>query len=787
MKRLALLFLVAVLIPCGVLAWFAQRAMKDEQATYQRQHVLLAQEKSAALAARCRELLQEQLQAFEKATDDYLRAPVDATGEGVGEEAEESEVARWDAALKQRYPLAARGYLEPMTESKTMLALTDKAEKMDELKQQTFDAGPEKLVASDDGTEEFEASQRADRGGAIIGGRLMEGIEGRRAGGLGGAAVPEPAANRESLDPVETELSNLSANQPAPAAPGDSPMASPVASPPVAAKPASVILPPSAALKAKKSPAEPLAMGRSEVSADREPPLAKADAVGVRDADGPIDVATEDQRFAKQQQNRTLSEEEPQGEVKKKEDAFGVEESDKKLASGLEPEMLRRAKRSELMDESTDSSKLAADGREKVSLTVRTVAPQHLPAEAQVSLAKLSSQSENPPNLDERMRAESSGIAGRNTDDGGFQLVAWYRSPRQPEVVHAGEISVTKFLETLRALAPQAGASVENLCLAVLDQEGRPAFQTESGFTTDWSRPYVSVEIGPLLPRWEAAVYLLRPDALLIGARAAQWRLGLIVLAVLVAAIGGGALFWMETRRRWQEAQQKTDFVSQVSHELRTPLTAIQMFSDLLMKETSTSDPAKSQRYASVISQESQRLTRLINTVLDFSKLDRKGVVLDLRECDLRQIVEETLERYRPHLEGLGFTVTAVLPDGPVRLRADADRVAQILVNLLSNAEKYAASGRVIDVTLAQDSADRAAVVEVSDRGPGIPAGQEQRIFQKFYRADDRLHSGIQGTGLGLTLARALARAHGGDVTHARRAGGGSTFTLRLPTQARTI
>ncbi len=780
MKRLALLFLVAVLIPCGVLAWFAQRAMKDEQAAYQRQHVLLAQEKSAALAVRCRELLQEQLQAFEKATDDYLMAPVEENGEGLGAESEESEVARWDAALKQRYPLAERGYLEPMTESETMLALTDQAEKVDRLQQQVFESVPEKPTPTDRVRKDFAGNQREDRGEILLGEKLMEGFDERSAGGLGGAVDPEPISETESPDSVEQKLAETRGIDPAPAPPG----ASPTASPPVIARAASAPSPPAPAadMKAKTSPDEPVALGRGGAVAGKEADPAKAEVSSALDADMPTEVAGKDQNLAKLDQNRALVEGEGRAEVKLEEDAFGMVASDKKRRSGSEPELLGRAKRSELADDLIEIPKPTADGREKVSLAVRMVAPQHLSSEAQVSLARLSSQLENPLRLDERMRAENSGIAGKNTDDAGFQLVAWYRSPRRPEVVHAGEISVTKFLETLRALAPQAGGSVENLCLAVLDQEGHPAFQTESGFTTDWSRPYVSVEIGPVLPRWEAAVYLLRPDALLIGARAAQWRLGLIVLAVLVAAIGGGALFWMETRRRWQEAQQKTDFVSQVSHELRTPLTAIQMFSDLLMKEASTSDPVKSQRYASVISQESQRLTRLINTVLDFSKLDRKGVVLDLMECDLRQIVEDTLERYRPHLESLGFTVTAVLPEGPVRLRADADRVAQILVNLLSNAEKYAASGKVIDVTLAQDSADRAAVVEVSDRGPGIPTGQEKRIFQKFYRADDRLHSGIQGTGLGLTLARALARAHGGDVNHARRAGGGSAFSLRLPT-----
>ena len=781
MKRLALLFFVAVLIPCGVLAWFAQRAMKDEQATFHRQHVLLAHEKSAALATRCRELLQEQLQAFEKATDEYLMAPADGEGEGLGAKPEASEVARWDRGLKQRYQLAERGYLEQIDVFKPAVAEVDKAEEVELLQVLAESTASDIPPPIADAAGKFADNRAVDRKELALEAKSLKmGIE-PRAAGLGGAVSQVETLNAESLDSVENQPADRALADLAPEVLG----VLPSANPPLAAAVASAPPAPDAApaMKAKNISAQSINLGR-------EPPREGADMTRPKedfqallmDADSPSQALESDQTFAKREQTPGLGEGEPRDGVKKGEDSFGLVASDEKLQAGAEPEMLRRANRRTLADDVTTDQAPAKDSRDEIAVTVRTVAPQHLSSEAQVKLARLSSEMVKLPSLDERMRLEKSGIAGKVTDDSGFQLVTWYRSPRQPGVVYGGEISVAKFLEALRTLAPEARASEENLCLAVLDHRGQPTFQTETGFSTDWSRPYVSMEIGPILPHWEAAVYLLRPDALQLGARAAQWRLGLILLAVLVAAIGGAALFWMETRRRWQEAQQKTDFVSQVSHELRTPLTAIQMFSDLLMKEAPTTDPAKSQRYAAVISQESQRLTRLINTVLDFSKLDRKGVVLDRTECDLKHIVQETLERYHPHLESLGFAVTAALPEEPVLLQADADRVAQILVNLLSNAEKYAADGKQIELTLTQDFVTSVAVIEISDRGPGIPAGHEKRIFQKFYRADDRLHSGIQGTGLGLTLARSLARAHGGNVTYARRAGGGSTFTLRLPT-----
>ena len=766
MKRLALLFLVAVLVPCGVLAWFAQRAMKDEQATFHRQQVLLAQEKSAALATRCRELLLEQLKAFEKATDDYLVASARGEGDGLGAESGESEVARWDKALKQRYGLAERGYLARLDDSNTTLALADKVETFARFTEQLYDTAPQAADVADNVIDSRKA--------LLLGENLMGNHQQRRAGGLGGAAVLDLPADAEGLDSVESKLGDIATKDSAAGAPSP-------ASPPINEETASARPAPAAAMKAENSPTKSTTLVSEPGMAGGGLNLAKEKVQVARDGDGPVGGAEIEQEFAKKQQTRGLSESLGRSGVERAEDSFGTEASDKKLDETTRTALNRRTTDRWSRKGAKPEERPAADRREIVALGVRTVRPLNLSSEDQVRLAKISTQVEKLPSLEERMRTENSGIAATVSAGASFQLAVWYRSPRQPEVVYGGEISLPKFLETLRVLAPETGASDESLCLAVLDQQGKPAFQTESGFSTDWSRPYASVEIGTMLPQWEAAVYLLRPDALQVGARAAQWRLGLIVLAVLVAAIGGGALFWVEARRRWREAQQKTDFVSQVSHELRTPLTAIQMFSDLLMKEAPNTEPAKAQRYASVISQEAQRLTRLINTVLDFSKLDRKGVALDRVDCDLRRIVEDTLERYRPHLESLGLAVSAELPEEPVLLQADADRVAQILLNLLSNAEKYAADGKVIEVTLAQDPATHTAVVEVSDRGPGIPAGQEKKIFEKFYRADDRLHSGIHGTGLGLTLARALARAHGGDVIYARRAGGGSTFTLRLP------
>ena len=260
-----------------------------------------------------------------------------------------------------------------------------------------------------------------------------------------------------------------------------------------------------------------------------------------------------------------------------------------------------------------------------------------------------------------------------------------------------------------------------------------------------------------------------------------QLTLGLLIL-VLVVAIGvGGWLIANELNRQLKLARQKTDFVSNVSHELKTPLTSIRMFSELLA-EGRVNDPAKQRSYLHIITAETARLTRLINNVLDFSRLESGEKKYNFRDCDLISVARDTAETYRPHLENNGFKFDSSFPEHPLLVRGDADALAQIIVNLLSNAEKYSNGPKEIALHVTrQDGPLPYAEVKVLDRGPGVPRDCEEKIFEKFYRAHDSLSSGIQGSGLGLTLARQIARAHGGDVAYEPREGGGSCFALRLP------
>jgi signal transduction histidine kinase len=249
---------------------------------------------------------------------------------------------------------------------------------------------------------------------------------------------------------------------------------------------------------------------------------------------------------------------------------------------------------------------------------------------------------------------------------------------------------------------------------------------------------------------------------------------------VLAIAIGSW-LIVADLKRQLTLARQKTDFVSNVSHELKTPLTSIRMFSELLA-EGRVTDVGKQRSYLGIITAESARLTRLINNVLDFARIERGEKKYHFEDCDLVSIARETAESYRAHLETSGFQFELQLPDTPLLVNGDRDALAQVIVNLLSNAEKYSTACKEIKLQVERRSAPLPhAVVMVLDRGLGVPRGSEEKIFEKFYRAHDSLSSGIQGSGLGLTLARQIARAHGGDVAYEPRKGGGSCFNLRLP------
>lgn len=226
----------------------------------------------------------------------------------------------------------------------------------------------------------------------------------------------------------------------------------------------------------------------------------------------------------------------------------------------------------------------------------------------------------------------------------------------------------------------------------------------------------------------------------------------------------------------------KDDFMSTVTHELRTPLTSIRAFSEILLDNPDTS-PAERQRFLGIIVKETERLTRLINQMLDLAKIESGKAEWHTTEFDLRAVIEEaadaTSQLFRDHAVELVVRLPASVP----RVTADRDRMMQVMLNLLSNAVKFCPPGQgLVQVQLAMDN-DRLRV-DVRDNGPGISPDNHETIFEKFRQVGDTMTGKPQGTGLGLPISRQIIEHFGGRLWVESTPGKGATFSLVLPLEA---
>jgi len=248
------------------------------------------------------------------------------------------------------------------------------------------------------------------------------------------------------------------------------------------------------------------------------------------------------------------------------------------------------------------------------------------------------------------------------------------------------------------------------------------------------------------------------------------WTLGLVAFVVVL-----GMLFlWRALRAETRLATRKADFVDAVSHELRTPLTSIRMYADML-KEGWVEDENTARDYYALISAESERLARLVNNVLDFSRIEKGKKSFRMQRGDPTPVVRDVAEVLRPYLKEKGFELVLDLPATLPACSFDKDALTQILVNLIDNAVKYGEK----EVRLEAVAKDGHVILRVLDRGPGVPADEREKIFAPFQRGTGV--SGGGGSGLGLALVKHYATAHRGRIVVGARDGGGAVFALHLP------
>lgn len=250
--------------------------------------------------------------------------------------------------------------------------------------------------------------------------------------------------------------------------------------------------------------------------------------------------------------------------------------------------------------------------------------------------------------------------------------------------------------------------------------------------------------------------------------------IGLILSITTIA----GYLLVRDVSREIEVAEMRSHFVASVSHELKTPLTAIRMFAETLAMGRAVDERTRLE-YLETVVNESERLSRLVDNVLDFSRIERGNKIYRMQPVSLQDVVRAAARAMQYPLTQHGFVLAVSIEDGIPGVLADADALEQAVLNLLANAMKYSGDAREIELHLVRSPSE--AVIKVIDRGIGIAADNQHKIFEKFYRVRSTQSDRVAGTGLGLTLATHIVKAHGGRLEVSSALGNGSTFSICLP------
>jgi two-component system, OmpR family, phosphate regulon sensor histidine kinase PhoR len=264
---------------------------------------------------------------------------------------------------------------------------------------------------------------------------------------------------------------------------------------------------------------------------------------------------------------------------------------------------------------------------------------------------------------------------------------------------------------------------------------------------------------------------------LFLGEAKVNILMGILVLALSGAAATGVTLVWVFVRREANLSQLQSDFVSKVSHELRTPLTSIRLFTETLALRRA--DPEATKKCIDGLERETTRLQDLIDRLLDWGRMESGRRGFDVRPADVHSIVADALRAVEPLRERVSASIEKSVPEKLPQVWAEHAAMVDVLVNLLTNACKY--GGSPAQIRLEVGTAGQRLRIAVQDQGPGIPIAEHKRIFQKFYRVDDRLSRSQEGSGLGLAIVHHVMKAHKGHVDVKSAPGHGSTFTLSIP------
>ncbi len=358
----------------------------------------------------------------------------------------------------------------------------------------------------------------------------------------------------------------------------------------------------------------------------------------------------------------------------------------------------------------------------------------------------------------------ASGWLGR-TVEGAVYFLGWWQ-PAGAGAVRGVELNLPAVLERVQALVPVATADGERFAV-------RGPGEALDGVS-------IRIPLATTLPGWTLVAWSRAPgDYASLDSGGGFFVVAALLVGAFAASIlAGGVMFFRQAAAAAHEAALKTSFVSNVSHEMKTPLTTIRMYAEMLADER-VADPARRQRYFATIGRETTRLTRLVNNALDFGRLEAGRKEYRPEAIELGPWLSRLAEVHGPRVAEVGLQLTVTPPAEGAVVRCDPDSLDQMVLNLVDNAVKYAAAGGAVELRVEPVEGGWALVV--ADRGPGVPATHRERIFERFHRVEEALTAKVQGAGLGLTIARRLARDQRGNLVCRAREGGGTEFVLTLP------
>ena len=338
--------------------------------------------------------------------------------------------------------------------------------------------------------------------------------------------------------------------------------------------------------------------------------------------------------------------------------------------------------------------------------------------------------------------------AGENGMFGGKVFMVRHVQIEERHLLQGFRLDEERLLEEIRESAQRLVLAWEGMCFELSQEESDEAAYTAS---LDFGFGDLVLNLAEMDPGW-------------IGKETGKlrdWYFSIIAVVLVAVSLGLVGL-WRNLRAQVKLTQKKDDFISAVSHELRTPLTSIRMYTEMLEKNWVKSDEKRGEYYQNM-RQESERLSRLIENVLDFSRIQRGRKKFSFQLGDVNKCVERVVEMMTPYAQQAGFVIEREFEDiGEIAF--DSDAVMQIVINLVDNAIKYAGGGQEKRITVRTKRGGKYVLIEVEDRGPGLAHSERRKVFDEFYRCEDESRRETTGVGLGLALVKKFAVAHNGFV-----------------------